>query len=267
MERIKAYISKNPAVLGIIAVLMIGIPLTLFLAKQNQDLRQKATYFGEKTADDYLCFGRTPKNKDGTDISGSLPADSDYDYGYSLVCMSDSQPPVKKPCPQYYGEPGFIDQYNNCTTTNRPTPVQSPTPYPTMPITATPTPEDRIIPSSTPTPRPTVTPTRVPTSTPRPPSITPTGVGQPPTATPIIPTSTPRPTATPTRVPTSTPRPSITPTRGVTPSLTPRPSATVTPVPSETPGPTIEIPTPSVTSCPVPGRVSNVQIECPFCNQ
>ncbi len=281
ISRLKAYFTKNPALLGIVVALLVGIPIILSLVKQNQDLRQRAE---ENTHPGYICINGTPQPIEGAnhDLTCKTDFPEFYPNGCSLICMGQGENPVEKPCPVCEGGPGFIGSINNCGTMTScmGTPADTPTP---APPTATPTPEERIFPTETPTPtpRPTATPTPRPTATPLPtvtptprPTITPTGVGQPPTLTPTTrpsATPTPGPTRTPTPRPTRTPtpRPTLTPTRGpsATPSLSPRPTRTPTPQPTETPAPTLEIPTPSITSCPIPERVLNVKIECPFCEQ
>lgn len=268
------YLKNNPAVLGIAVVLFVGIPLTLLLVKQNQDLRQKAA---ESVDENYICHNGTPEllPDKSYDLDTRCPiGSSSFPNGCSLVCMGQDKPPVTKPCPVCSGGPGFIDKVNNCKAATSCSTPPPPIEYPT----STPTPTEELpVTRNT----PTATPTRIPTSTPTiyiSPTVpyyspTPTsGVGQPPTPTPrpTI-TPTPRPTVTLTPMPTvtPTPRPTATSTPGLTatPTMTLVPTSTPTPLPTETPAPTIVLPSPSITSCPVPGRVTNVKIECPFCQQ
>ncbi len=89
---------------------------------------------------------------------------------------------------------------------------------------------------------PTATPTPLPTATPSPTPI--------PTATPTL-TPTPRPTNTPTPTPTSTPSPTPTPLPTATPTPTPLPTNTPTPLPTATPTP---VP-PTATPVPVAGEI------------
>ncbi len=292
MEKLKAFLihlRQNPSLLGIIVVLLVGIPITLLLVKQNQDLRQSAS----NVPSDWVCDNAKPQIKSSagyTDITKEdidrvfgTPDPSRGFYGYGMECLGLTM--HNKPCPKCMGEPGFIFPANNCydgstRSCNYATPKVEPFP------TATPIPEEppRVFPTNTPTPRPTVTPTPRPTSTPTLiPTRTPTpslpiGSGPTPTPTPrpsntptprLTNTPTPRPTSTLTPRPTATltPRPTLTPTRGpsATPTMTPEPTNTPTPRPTETPEPTRVFPTPSISSCPVPERVLNVKVECPFC--
>lgn len=79
----------------------------------------------------------------------------------------------------------------------------------------------------------------------------------------IIPIPTSTPTSTPTPRPTATPTPTVTPTPRPTATLTPAPTLTLTSTP--TPRPTAT-PTPTqIPICPVPNAVTNVRIECPYC--
>lgn len=237
-------ISLNPKILLFAVLFLIGIPVTVYLVSQQQDLRQEAWQTDQsasavcdvssgKVIIDARFTNTEPNNpslamnvvaKDnvsGNEVNlgkvnpgetkrGNIQTNRESSSGGTVtfkLTWSDGRSGIDSRTASY----GSV----------------APCPKPTsVPPTNTPVP-----PSNTPVP-PSKTPVP-PTATPIPPSKTPV----PPTSTPVPPTSTPIPPS---------------PTRVVTPTEIP---------------PTIVIATPTgeITGCPVPGVVKNIRIDCPFC--
>lgn len=224
---------QNKTLLGLFAILLVAIPVTVYLLSQNQEFRQRADWFGEKTDDACTC----QQGKVSCPSGHTLPSEG------VLVCTGPNDPaPVIKPCGNWSGE------WQNC-----PAPTARPTQYPTPNYpTATTIPDQ---PRVTEVPTPTKIP---PTATPKPPTPSPTiPVGGPSNTPPPLPSYTPFPTFTPIPSIKFTPTPII-------PTFTPTP--TKVPTPTEV-TPTREYPTTTPSSCPKPGSVNNVRIECPYCVQ
>lgn len=220
---------------GILSLLFLLLSLIggVFLAKTNQDNRNKAAHYGACSGVGQLSCNTLSGSSGGYNCSGykschqaggysacdPIPGTNQCIYTVGGVqCVAqcpDVMPSGYKRCHcnngvWTIGQGASCDGLcactgNNCTDCN---PTNTPVPH---------------HPSNTPTPRtPSPTPTRGPSPTPtRIPSVTPS-----PTRGPS-PTPTLTPTLTPTNTPTPTPTPTLTPT--LTPTNTPTPTPTTSP--------------------------------------
>lgn len=216
------------------AILIVGIPATLFLNQHAQDIRQHAaggtcptativpgsyisgnncTYAGDFTGDINGSYITIQGNLNGNVINGAYVRVEGNVTGYINGSYITVTGDVLTCVTGAYNQVGGNVTGSVIGTTNGVSGTSGP---------------------AGPCPPPTPTPT----ATPIPPSATPTLTPVPPTATPLPPTATPTDTPVPTNTPTITPSPTATPLPPTaTPTATPiPPTATLTPTlpPKET---------------------------------
>jgi hypothetical protein len=284
---------KSP-LFGFVALLLVGIPITMYLVGQQQHVQQNAAAPIKPTIS-YQIQSTLPTGDDGVHQYNGWTFSSNK-YQWWIAARNDSSSDM-----QFTAWLDCIDSRCDSGTyawpnTANPKVTATLKPKQVMYVTVQgrtcldvqldftkPGPEAgrNLVEEQCTT---TITPTKIPNT---PTKIPPTPTKVPPTPTRTTLTVTPtRIPPTPTIAPSATPRLTPTPTppgqggpptNTPTPTHTPIPTPTKTPVPTQTPVPTV-IPTPTdipptvviptltgPTSCPFPEKVQNIRIECPYC--